>query len=149
MNIVFLCHGNICRSPMAEYVFKYLIKKNNVSHLFNICSRATSNEENGNDIYPPAKKILNQKGIPYGIHRAKRITKEEYENADYILAMEEFNVYNLKHVIGNVDSNKVYLLRNWSNVVKDIEDPWYSGNFNKVFEEILEGCNDFLNFVLN
>ena len=149
MKVIFLCHGNICRSPMAEYIFKCLVDKNNISHLFEITSRATSNEEYGNDIYPPAKKVLKENGISFSRHFAKRITKEEYESADYILAMEEYNLSNLKRVIGQIDYDKVYLLRNWSNPKCDISDPWYDGRFNEVYNEIFEGCFDFLNYVIS
>ena len=149
MKVIFLCHGNICRSPMAEYIFRYLVDKNNISHLFEISSRATSNEEFGNDIYPPVKKVLIENGISFSRHFAKRITKEEYESADYILAMEEYNCSNLKRVIGQIDYNKVYLLRNWSNPKGEISDPWYDGRFNEVYKEIFEGCFDFLNYIMS
>ena len=147
MKIIFLCHGNICRSPMAEYIFKYLVDKNNLNSIFEISSRATSNEEIGNDIYPPAKSVLRGNDIPFSRHYAKRITKEEYLEADYILAMEEFNISNLKRVIGEIDPNKVFLLREWSNPKGEISDPWYDGRFNEVFHEIFEGCYDFLSHI--
>ena len=96
MKVIFLCHGNICRSPMAEYIFKYLVEKNNVSHLFEISSRATSSEEYMNDIYPPAKNVLRKNSIPFSIHHARKITIDEYNEANYVLAMEEYNISNLK-----------------------------------------------------
>ena len=148
MKVIFLCHGNICRSPMAEYIFKYLVAKNNLEHMFEISSRATSNEEIDNDIYPKAKSVLRDNDIPFTRHYAQRITKAEYMEADYILAMEEYNLYNLKRVIGEIDKNKVFLLRNWSNPKSEISDPWYDGRFNEVYNEIFEGCYDFLNFLL-
>ena len=148
IKVIFLCHGNICRSPIAEYIFKHLVKKSNVEGMFDICSRATSYEESGNDIYPPSKKTLLKNGIPYGVHHATRITKDEYEASDYVLVMEEYNIFNLRRIVGNIDNDKVFLLRNWSNPKKEIEDPWSSGNFDKVFKEIYEGCFDFLNQII-
>ena len=105
MKVIFLCHGNICRSPMAEYIFKYLVSKNNLDSCFQITSRATSNEEYGNDIYPPAKKVLLKKEIPFDRHFARRISLGEYNEADYVLAMEDYNLYNLKRVVGEIDKN--------------------------------------------
>ena len=148
MKVIFLCHGNICRSPMAEYIFKYLVEKNNLNGMFEVVSRATSNEEIGNDIYPPAKSVLRENGISFNRHYAKRITKEEYMEADYILAMEEYNISNLRRVVGEIDNKKVFLLRHWSNPKGEISDPWYDGKFNQVYKEILEGCYDFLTFIL-
>lgn len=125
-NIIFICWGNICRSPMAEYIFKTMSNTN-------IISRGLSNEEYGNDIYPPAKKVLNEHKIPFNKHFAKKITQEEYNNADYIIVMESYQIDYLYDNYGKKDN--IFTL-----LPKDIEDPWYTGNFNKVYNEIYEGC---------
>ena len=125
---------------MAEYIFKHLLELNHLTDLCEVVSRATSREEIGNDIYPPAKRVLSKNNIPFHRHYAKQITKEEYNNADYIFTMEEYNIYNLTRVVGSVDRNKVMLLGGDA----EISDPWYDGRFNEVYEEIFNGCLEIL-----
>ena len=134
MKIMFVCLGNICRSPMAEYIFKSLDKDNN----FIVSSSGISDEEYGNDIYPPAKDILDKNNIKYDSHFAHKITKEEYEENDYIIVMEDYHKSRLNNIFG--DNKKVIKL-----LEKDIEDPWYTGNFEKVYKEIYEGCKNLYN----
>lgn len=147
-NILFVCYGNICRSPMAEMIFKDLIYNNNKRYMFNCLSRATSIEELGNDIYPEAKKILEKNNIKIERHSAKNFQKEDYEKFDYIIVMEEKNKKDLLRIIDDYD-NKIHLLMEYTNNKKDIEDPWYTGNFEKVFNEINEGCNGLFNYLIN
>ena len=129
MKIMFVCLGNICRSPMAEYIFDSIDKNNK----FDVYSSGLSNEEYGNDIYPPAKDILYKNNITIDNHFAHKITKEEFDSADYVVVMEEYHIERLKIMFG--ESDKVIKLLD-----KDIEDPWYTGNFEKVYNEIYEGC---------
>ena len=138
--VLFLCHGNICRSPIAEFVMK------DISHGEDIYieSKAVSREEIGNPIYPPAQKILKQKGIPFDDHRASQVTRADYEEFDYIIVMEEYNMPRLMRIIGSDDECKVSRLLDFTDNPKDIEDPWYSGNFEKVFDEIKLGCEALL-----
>jgi len=139
--ILFLCHGNICRSPMAEYVMKNLAQGREDVY---IESKAVSAEEIGNPIYPPAAKTLKNHGIPFGNHRARQIKKEDYQSFDYIIVMEEYNLSSLFRIIGEDYDNKIYKLLDFTNTPGDIEDPWYSGDFEKVFEQIILGCKCLL-----
>lgn len=134
MKINFVCWGNICRSPMAEYIFKSL----DVNNEFKVTSSGISNEEYGNDIYPPAKDIMDKYDIKYSKHLAHKITKEDFEECDYIVVMESFHIDRIKSMFN--DSDKVIKLLDI-----DIEDPWYTGNFDKVYHEIYEGCSNLYN----
>ncbi len=148
-NIVFVCYGNICRSPMAEMIFKDLIFKNNKRYLMSCVSRATSMEEIGNDIYPDAKEILNKNNINVEKHSAKQITKEDYELYDYIIVMEERNKRDVLRIVGEDKDNKIKLMLDFTNHPGDIEDPWYTGNFEKVFSLINDGCIGLYNYLLS
>ena len=127
--ILFVCHGNICRSPMGEYILKYLVNDNYV-----IESRATSVEEIGNDIYPPVKEVLNKYNIPYKKHKARQISVDDYNTFDLIICFDDYNLDGVRRITN--DLSKVRKL-----LSKDIEDPWYTGNYEKVFHEIYEGCS--------
>ena len=140
IKILFVCHGNICRSPMAEFIMKDLVKKNNLEKDFYIESCATSKEELGNDIYPYAKETLKRHNIPFNKREARQITIDDFKNFDYIIAMDTNNINNLKKISS---SNKIIKLLD-----KDIEDPWYTNNFEKVYEEIYSGCLSLLNTFL-
>ena len=139
--ILFICHGNICRSPMAEYVMKNMAQGRDDIY---VESKAVSTEEIGNPIYPPAAGILKKHNIPFGNHRARQIKKEDYENFDYIIVMEEYNLPRLFRIIGADPENKVSKLLDFTGVSGDIEDPWFTGNFEKVYEQITLGCKGLL-----
>lgn len=148
-NILFICYGNICRSPMAEMIFKDLIYNNNKRYKFSCASRATSVEELGNDIYPEAKEMLIKKGIKIESHRALQVTKNDYEKYDYLIVMEERNKKDLLRIIGEDTKAKIHLLMEYTNNPKDIADPWYSGDFDTAYNEIYEGCLCLFNYLLN
>lgn len=141
IKICFVCHGNICRSPMAEYIFKNKIKKLNMENKFIIVSKATSFEEEGNDIHPGTKKILEEHNIDFNLHRATRLEKEDYNKYDYFICMDENNIRNIMYIFDNDKEHKIFkLLKN-----KDVKDPWYTGNFEETYEDIDNGTNRLIN----
>lgn len=145
--IIFVCHGNICRSPMAEYIFKNMLKERNITDKFDVTSRALSYEEVGNDIYPPVKRILNFYQIPYSNHHAQVLTNHEVEQADFIILMDENNVRWFLNRFGQ--NNKTKKLLHYSNSNLDVSDPWYSDKFEECYQIIKNGLNNFLNYLLN
>lgn len=144
IKVMFVCLGNICRSPMAEFVFKDMVKKQGLEEKFYIKSSATSSEEIGNDIHFGTKDKLTQKGIPFERRKATRLKAEDYKKYDYIIGMEESNIRNIKNIVGEDEENKIYRLLDFSNDPRDIADPWYTGNFETTYNDIVEGCTNFL-----
>jgi len=139
--IIFLCHGNICRSPMAEFVMKDLVSKAGRNSDFEITSAAVSDEETGNDIYPPAKRMLHSMGIPFSCHEAHKITLSEYMRSDIVIIMDESNRRLLRWILGNgADFSKVHLLMEYAGEKRSVADPWYTGDFRKAYDDILKGC---------
>ena len=147
INIMFVCHGNICRSPMAEFVLKDMVAKRKISHNFHIESSATSKEEIGNDIHYGTKNKLKKVGVPFTPRRATQITKSDYDKYDFILCMDNNNIRNLSRIIPNDKSNKIKLLLDFSNNPRNIADPWYTGNFEDTYNDIIEGCEALLNYI--
>lgn len=146
--ILFICLGNICRSPMAEYVFKDMIEKRKIQNQFIINSAATSNEEIGNGMHYGTRRKLDEVGIKYNKHIAKKMTAEDYKNYDYLIGMEESNIRNILRIVKNDNENKIFRLLDFSNNPRDIADPWYTGNFDKTYDDILEGCKGLLEHIL-
>ena len=147
IKICFVCLGNICRSPMAEFIMKDLIKKNNLENKIFIESRATSYEEIGNGIYPPVKKKLTEENILYNDNKVSiRLEKDDLQKYDYILGMETRNIINIEKILETNDK-KIKRLLDYSNNPRDIADPWYTGNFDKTYDDILEGCNFLIDFL--
>ena len=146
--ILFVCHGNICRSPMAEFIMKDLIEKRNLTDKFIITSRATSYEEIGNGIYPKAKEKLKEKNISFDNTKTSiPLEKADFDRYDYIIGMEERNIINIERILNKKDK-KIKRLLDYSNSPRDIADPWYTNNFELTYNDILEGCNFFLDFLI-
>lgn len=142
--ILFVCHGNICRSPMAEFIMKALVTEAGLTDLFEIGSAATSREEIGNDIYPPAQQKLREKGIPFSSRHARQITLEDYRYYDYIIAMDRNNMSWLHRIIGEDKEQKVSLLLSYIGLNRDVADPWYTGDFEATYQDIAAGCKALL-----
>ena len=143
IKIMFVCLGNICRSPMAEFVLKDLVNKRGISDKFKIASSGTSNEEAGNDIHFGTRTKLKQMGIAYHSRCAVKFMASDYDNYDYILVMETANIRGLLRIIGEDSKGKIKRLKDFS-VGGDIADPWYTGNFDDTYEDVLSGCKGFL-----
>ena len=141
VRILFVCHGNICRSPMAEFVMKDMVKKAELAGRVEVASATTSTEEIGNPVYPPAKRTLNGHGIACDGHRARQMTRRDYEYYDYIICMERYNVKNLRPIIGNDPLGKVSLLLDHTERAgQEVADPWYTGDFDATWTDVTEGC---------
>ena len=149
ISVLFVCHGNICRSPMAEFLFKNYLNKKGVLDKFYVDSKATSREEIGNGVYPGAKKILDKYNIDYSHKRASQIDKYDYNKFDYIIAMDEYNMYNIERIFGKDINNKVHLLLSFAGISRDISDPWYTGNFIQTEKDILLGIDAFYKYLIN
>lgn len=148
IKIMFVCHGNICRSPMAEFIFKDLLKKKGLEEKFFISSSATSTEEIGNSVYPPARKKLKEHNISCEGKYSIQLRAADYEKYDYIIAMEQVNIRNIFRIIKEDNEKKVFKLLDFAKIPKDIADPWYTGDFDITYKEILEGCNELLNYII-
>ena len=142
VKILFVCHGNICRSPMAQYLLAHLAAERGLA--CRTQSAATSREEIGNPIYPPARRKLREKGIPFGDHRAVQMTRQDYETYDYLIAMDHNNLRNMARFVGGDPEHKVSLLMDHTRRPGDVADPWYTGDFEATWQDVLEGCTALL-----
>lgn len=147
IKILFVCHGNICRSPMAEYVFKYLVEKENLSDKFYITSSAVSSEELGNPIHFGTRRILTEKGIPFGDHRSTKFTGADYDNFDYIVIMDSSNQRLINRIIGSENPEKVHTFLSFAGQSRDIADPWYTGNFEETYRDVMLASKAFLEYL--
>ena len=147
IKILFVCHGNICRSTMAESVMTYMVAQHGLSNLIQAASAATSQEEIGSPPHPGTVRKLREVGIPVIPHRAVQMTRKDYEKYDYIIGMDQRNICNMQRITGGDPEGKFYKLLEFADSDRDIADPWYTGNFDKTYEDIVEGCNAFIDKV--
>ncbi len=147
IKIMFVCHGNICRSPMAEFVLKDMIKNRGLSDRFIVSSSATSTEEIGSPVHRGTKKKLAEYGISADGKYAVQLRKSDYEKYDYIIAMDSLNIRNIMRIIGEDTNRKVSRLLDFSENPRDIADPWYTGNFDETYNDVKEGCEALLKYI--
>ena len=147
-NILFVCHGNICRSPMAEFVMKYLVKKAGLASQFKIESAATGREEIGNPVYPPARRKLAEHGISCDGHVARQLTNQDYDKYDLLIGMDSANLRNMYRICGGDPDGKFSLLLDHTTRPGDVADPWYTGDFQATWRDVLEGCQGLLRELL-
>ena len=142
--ILFVCHGNICRSPMAEFVMKDLVKKAGLENRFHIESAATSTEELGNPVYPPARRKLAEHGISCAGKTARRLTGSDYDKFDLLIGMDRANLRNMQRICGGDPGGKLRLLMDYTDRPGDVVDPWYTDDFESTWRDVLAGCRALL-----
>ena len=140
IKILFICHGNICRSPMAQYVMQDMVDKAGLADCFHIDSAATSTEEIGNGVHRGTRRKLGEVGIYCGDHRAVQLRRSDYEKYDYIFVMDHWNMRNMRLIFGPNRTKKLHLLLDFSKNPREIADPWYTGDFDKTYDDIVKGC---------
>lgn len=145
-SIVFVCLGNICRSPMCESIMTYLLKQNHLDYI-KVDSLGTSYEEYGNPVHPGTKRALYEHGIPCIPHRADKISAKDYEKYDLIVALDSSNVRNLLRILGNDKEDKIRLLLSFVSLDRDVADPWWTGDFEKTFEDCYKGCQGLIDYI--
>lgn len=151
IKVLFICHGNICRSPMAEFLLRDMVKKLGIADQFEIASAATSSEEIwgnvGNPVHPGTKKKLKEFGISCEGKRAVQITKNDYKEYDYLICMDSMNLRNVARICGRDKDGKVYRLLDFTDEKRDVADPWYTGDFDRTYEDIERGLRGFLDYL--
>lgn len=144
IKILFVCHGNICRSPMAEFVMKDLVKKAGRTAEFEIASAATSTEEIGNPVYPPARRKLAEHGISCTGKAARQLTRADYDRWDLLIGMDQANLHNMRRLFPDDPEQKLHLLMDYTSRPGQVADPWYTGDFEATWRDVLEGCQGLL-----
>lgn len=144
IKILFVCHGNICRSPMAEFVMKDLVRKAGLESQFHIASAATSTEEIGSPVYPPARRKLAEHGINCSGKTARQLTRADYDRYDLLIGMDNANLRNMRRICGGDSDGKIRLLLEFTGRSGEVADPWYTGDFETTWRDVLEGCSGLL-----
>lgn len=147
IKVLFICHGNICRSTMSQFVFQHMVNNLNISDQFYIDSRATSTEEIGNPPHRGTIRKMKEVGIPVIPHRATQISRSDYDNFDYLIGMDTWNMRNLGRMLKGDPEGKVYKLLTFAGSDRDIADPWYTGNFDETYDDVVEGCEGLLTYL--
>ena len=149
IKVLFVCHGNICRSTMAQSVFAHMVRQKGLEDVFEIDSAATSREEIGNTPHYGTVGKLREVGIPLVPHRAVQMTKEDYEHYDYLIGMDSANIRNMTRIAGSDKEGKIYKLLQFAGSDKDVADPWYTGDFDATYKDVMTGCRALLDDILN
>ena len=147
IKVLFICHGNICRSPMAEFIMKYLVEERGLSTEFHIASAATSTEEIGSRVHHGTAAILDRLGIDYSEKRARQMTKKDYQDYDMLIGMDEWNMRNMNRIAGGDPEGKLHLLLDFTDRPGDVADPWYTHNFEVTYRDVMDGCEGLLAYL--
>ena len=147
IKVLFVCHGNICRSPMAEFLLKSMVQEKGISDQFYIASAATSTEEIGNPVHYGTRKKLSEYGISCNGKYAVQMTRADYDRYDYLIGMDQWNIRNMQRIVGKDEKGKIRRLLDFTDHPRDIADPWYTGNFDITYEDIREGCEALLRYL--
>ncbi len=147
IKVLFICHGNICRSPMAEFIMKYLVDQRGLTNQFYIASAATSTEEIGSRVHHGTAAILERLGIDYSEKRARQMTKKDYQDYDMLIGMDDWNMRNMNRIAGGDPDSKLHLLMDFTDRPGEVADPWYTRNFEVTYRDVMDGCEGLLNYL--